>query len=138
MGNMDVTLATLMATDWIIAGSLTVYLNRSRTGIRQTEKTINRIIMLSLNNGIVTSVLDVITLVLAATQKDNLLYGAFFNVLANVYTNTTLATLNSRKAIKATTTTVPSVQLDSTINLRVPASLTLHSISEDKHGASLA
>ncbi|KAL0951660.1 hypothetical protein HGRIS_008340 [Hohenbuehelia grisea] len=135
MGYMNATLGSMMAVDFIITASLTFYLHQSRSGLRHTEKMINRIIMISVNNGIITFMLDAITLILAATQKGNLIYCAFFNVIANVYTNTILATLNSRRT-ETTLATATNVQMESAIIIR-PATSGATSQTESKNTGPL-
>jgi hypothetical protein len=94
---VDSSLALAVATDVLIATSLSYYLHTSRSGVKRTDTLINKLLVYTINNGILTSVFDIITVVLVTTEVDNLEYLAIFQVVGNLYTNSMMATLNSRK-----------------------------------------
>lgn len=61
----------------IIAAVLIILLNRARTGFRQSETRINRIIVFTVNTGAVTSIFAIITAISVS------------NVIINLYTSGT-------------------------------------------------
>ncbi|KAF9553880.1 hypothetical protein CPC08DRAFT_822049 [Agrocybe pediades] len=101
-GLVDTSLALAAATDIITAGILTIYLHKSRSGIASTDTIINRLMIYTINNGILTSIFDVIVIIFETTQIDNLIFLAIYQVVGNLYTNSMMATLNSRKSIRST------------------------------------
>jgi len=104
---VDASLSLAVAIDVLIAASLSYYLHTSRSGIRSTDTLINRLMVYAINNGILTSVFDIITLVFVTIEVDNLIFLSVFQVVGNLYTNSMLATLNSRRPTSglATSTT---------------------------------
>jgi len=95
----QVFLSLGVAMDLIIAGSLSFYLHRGRSGLESTNTLINKLMTHTINNGILTSVFDIIVLVFVTIQPDNMIFLAIFQVVGNLYTNSMLATLNSRKSL---------------------------------------
>ncbi|PPQ94508.1 LOW QUALITY PROTEIN: hypothetical protein CVT25_014162 [Psilocybe cyanescens] len=101
-------LSSAAAIDIVIASTLSYYLHKNRSGIKQrikyygsrTDKIINRLMIYTINNGILTSVLDVVTLSLVIARSKDLIFFAVSQVLATVYSNSLLATLNSRNSAK--------------------------------------
>jgi len=108
-----------VATDIMIASGLSFYLHTSRSGIESTDKLINKLMVYAINNGILTSVFDIIVLIFVTTEPDNLIFFAFSQVLGNLYTNSMMATLNSRRSFaqrglpisRGQTRTVPSFNM---------------------------
>jgi len=103
-GIVDSSLSLAVVTDVLIAGSLAYYLHTSRSGIKRTDKLVNQLLAYTINNGILTSAFDIVTLVFVTTEVNNLIFLAVFQVVGNLYTNSMMATLNSRKPHVATTT----------------------------------
>ncbi|KAF8989896.1 hypothetical protein BDQ17DRAFT_1434157 [Cyathus striatus] len=95
-------LSCAIATDWTIAISLIYYLNEHRTGFTGTNMLINRLIFYAINIGLLTSVTDIVVLVLNTVhfKARNLYYLAMFQVVGNLYANSFLASLNSRASIR--------------------------------------
>ncbi|PPQ94366.1 hypothetical protein CVT25_000611 [Psilocybe cyanescens] len=104
------SLSTTVAIDITIAATLTYYLHTSRTGIKQ--------------------VFDIITLTLITTRPRDLLFLAFSQVLATLYSNSFLATLNSRRRLEKVDAVVSSNALTlQTINFRAAAAGAVNSDS---------
>ncbi|PPQ96637.1 hypothetical protein CVT26_010677 [Gymnopilus dilepis] len=126
-------LSSAAAIDLTIAFTLSYYLHAHRTGVKQynvhrvfsflsadiyhrTDKLINRLMVITINNGILTSTLDIVTLALVSSiglyerhilnttqviaRSKDLLFFALSQVLATLYSNSLLATLNSRESLK--------------------------------------
>jgi len=96
--NVDAVLALAVATDLIIAGSLSFYLHTSRSGVGSTNTLINKLITHAVNNGVLTSVASIVILILAATEV-NLIFFAIFQIVGSLYTNPMMANLNSRQSL---------------------------------------
>ncbi|ESK94546.1 hypothetical protein Moror_8013 [Moniliophthora roreri MCA 2997] len=92
-------LSFAVASDVLCTAFLCYYLHISRSPIRNTEtsRMIDRIIFFAINNGILTSAISIIVLILSIYQRSNLLYFSIFQVNGNLYANSLLATLNFRE-----------------------------------------
>ncbi|KAF9488773.1 hypothetical protein BDN71DRAFT_408994 [Pleurotus eryngii] len=82
--------------DLLITGCLLFTLQRKRTGMRATDGIINKIMLLTIQTGLITTVFAIADLVLALSIR-----GKGFNfipdfALSKLYTNTLLASLNAR------------------------------------------
>ncbi|KAI0089826.1 hypothetical protein BDY19DRAFT_941020 [Irpex rosettiformis] len=88
--------------DILITVSLTWHLRRHRTGFAGTDDLLNRIIRLTVQNGLITAVWASTDLVayLATTSG---LHLAFNVPLAKLYTNSLMSSLNSRAGLKYST-----------------------------------
>lgn len=96
---VDVSLALGAAADIIIAASLSFYLYSSRSGVESTDTLIKKLMVISINNGLLTSVFDIIVIIFATAQSSNFIYLAIYQVVGNLYTNSMMATLNSRRSL---------------------------------------
>ncbi|KAJ7507868.1 hypothetical protein B0H11DRAFT_147767 [Mycena galericulata] len=96
-GVVDSALSLAVVTDVLIAATLSYYLHTSRSGLARTDSLINRLLVYTINNGILTSAFDIITLFQVTAEAHNLIFLAVFQVVGSLYTNSMLATLNSRK-----------------------------------------
>ncbi|KAJ6525737.1 hypothetical protein B0H19DRAFT_589848 [Mycena capillaripes] len=124
-GIVDSSLALAVVTDALIAASLSYYLHTSRSGLKRTDTLINRLLVYTINNGILTSAFDIVTLAFVTTEVDNLIFLAIFEVVGNLYTNSMLATLNSRTP-QAIGVTVDDVNISS---IKVSGGTTTHTAS---------
>ncbi|KAF9461393.1 hypothetical protein BDZ94DRAFT_1310667 [Collybia nuda] len=106
------------AADALIAGSLCYFLQRSRTGFKKSDTIISRLILFTVSTGLITSICAVASLISIILWSDTLIYVAFYFSLGRcgqlstqnietheltvvkVYSNSLLATLNARKAIR--------------------------------------
>ncbi|KAF5319270.1 hypothetical protein D9619_008293 [Psilocybe cf. subviscida] len=94
------TLGLAIATDWCISLSLIYFLNRNRSGMSSTNSIINRIVFYTVNMGLITSCMDITILALTIWDpaQPHLYSIALLQVVANLYANSLLASLNSRIA----------------------------------------
>uniref|UniRef100_A0A0W0F250 DUF6534 domain-containing protein n=1 Tax=Moniliophthora roreri TaxID=221103 RepID=A0A0W0F250_MONRR len=83
--------------DILCAGTLSYYLHTSRSGINSTDSLINKLIIHTVNNGAVTSMAGICLFVFIVPKPKSLIYFAIFQVLSNLYANSLLSTLNSRR-----------------------------------------
>lgn len=93
--------ALASAADILIAASLIAILHKARTGIEQSETMINKLILLIVNTGALTSLMEVALLIAMAASPKTLIYVAFDFTIVRFYTNSFLATLNARKYLTA-------------------------------------
>ncbi|KAF8897191.1 hypothetical protein BD779DRAFT_1489411 [Infundibulicybe gibba] len=87
-------------TDVIIATSLSVLLARSRTGFKGSNTMISKLILFSVSTGALTSICAIASLISILAWGRTLIYVAFYFSLGRLYSNSILATLNARIAIR--------------------------------------
>ncbi|KAL1950560.1 hypothetical protein VTO73DRAFT_5684 [Trametes versicolor] len=102
-----------MATDVVIAASLSFFLWNLRTGHRKDDSAVNSLIFYAVSTGGLTSVISLTTLILYNFMPGNFIFMAFYFVLSKVYANSFLAALNTRRISRgrgtdAETTTMPT------------------------------
>jgi len=97
---MHVINALMAASDATIAIVLSFLLHTSRSGFRKTDTIINRLIMFTVNTGVLTGVCAVLTLITNIAFPNTFIYMIFYILVARVYTNSLLATLNSRDSVR--------------------------------------
>jgi len=88
------------ATDLFTAASLSYFLHKMRTGYKKSDTLINRLILYSVNTGLVTSVFSAAVLVSYNLMPANLVFIAFYFILCKLYANSCLATLNTRRFVQ--------------------------------------
>ncbi|KAH9853719.1 hypothetical protein C2E23DRAFT_91919 [Lenzites betulinus] len=86
----DVTIAVLMCK----------ILHDSRTGFSKSDTLINKLMMFSVNTGILTSICACLSLITILAMPNTFVYITFFFLLGRVYSNTLMATLNARKSLR--------------------------------------
>ncbi|KAI9460056.1 hypothetical protein HD554DRAFT_2323905 [Boletus coccyginus] len=87
--------------DVLIAALLCTLLQRSRTGFRRSDTMINKLIIFSINTGLLTSICAVASLISIAAWPNTFIYIAFYFCLGRLYCNSLLATLNARKSLRS-------------------------------------
>ncbi|RDB20517.1 hypothetical protein Hypma_012424 [Hypsizygus marmoreus] len=87
-------------TDALIAGALCFFLQRSRTGFKKSDTMISKLIMFTVSTGVLTSICAIASLVSIILWGQTLIYVAFYFSLGRLYSNSVLATLNARQAIR--------------------------------------
>jgi len=93
--------AVAAAGDVLIAAFLCTLLQRSRTGFRRSDTMINKLMVFSINTGLLTSICAVASLISIAAWPGTFIYIAFYFCLGRLYCNSLLATLNARKSLRA-------------------------------------
>ncbi|KAJ7652810.1 hypothetical protein DFH06DRAFT_1205747 [Mycena polygramma] len=94
-------LGSSMLCDLLITISLVYYLRGSSSGFKGTQGAVNKIIMYSINTGMVTNVFALVNLVtwLAAPRTD-FTWAVFHFALGKIYVNSMLVSLNARAGIR--------------------------------------
>ncbi|KZT11518.1 uncharacterized protein LAESUDRAFT_809433 [Laetiporus sulphureus 93-53] len=100
--NTFANLASTLASDTVISVSLAYILHRSRTGFRRTESIITKLVIYSANRGVIIFIVQLFVLVAYFWVQDNrLVVMILYMPLGDVYTNTSLAILNARRHVTA-------------------------------------
>jgi len=86
-------------TDMFTAASLSFFLHKMRTGYKKSDSLINRLIIYSVNTGLVTSVFSAAVLASYNLMPTNLIFIALYFILSKLYANSCLATLNTRRFV---------------------------------------
>ncbi|KLO12346.1 hypothetical protein SCHPADRAFT_905150 [Schizopora paradoxa] len=88
------------ASDVAIALTLIFLLQRSRTGFSRSETIITKLVIFTINTGLLTSGCAVMSLITITVFPNNFIYITFFVLISKLYTNTLFATLNARKSTR--------------------------------------
>jgi hypothetical protein len=89
------------ACDIMIAAAMVFLLLRSRTGLKQTNTIVNRLVLFVVNTGLLTSLFATAAIVCLLASPHTLWYAAFFFITPRLYANSLFATLNARASIRA-------------------------------------
>ncbi|KAF7358818.1 ANK-REP-REGION domain-containing protein [Mycena sanguinolenta] len=102
------------ATDLCLALTLVWYLHRGKTGFDRTNFVITRIIQYTVATGLVSSIFALACAIADFLKPKSLIFSALHFSLGRMYTNALLATLNSRKNLRAALETTHDIQILST------------------------
>ncbi|KAJ7866679.1 hypothetical protein B0H13DRAFT_2670696 [Mycena leptocephala] len=90
------------ANDLVITGTLvTIFIRRRTFAHRRTVALMDKLIVWTIETGILTSAAAIVTLACFVTMKKNFIWLAVFAVLSRLYSNSLLASLNSRTLLRA-------------------------------------
>ncbi|KAJ7932729.1 hypothetical protein B0H13DRAFT_768541 [Mycena leptocephala] len=93
---------TTTVAELIIATTLVYWLYQQRTAVnRRTTALVNKIIQWTLETGVLLSAATSLTLICFLTMRENYIWIAVYVVQARLYSNTFLASLNSRATLRA-------------------------------------
>ncbi|KAJ7176880.1 hypothetical protein C8R46DRAFT_1077587 [Mycena filopes] len=103
-----------VANDLLITTTLVANLRGKRTEIQpRSVPLVDRLTLWAVETGLMTSVASIATLICFLTMKTNLVWAAVFVVVSRLYSNSLLASLNSRTTLRAMNENFPSVHLAS-------------------------
>ncbi|CDO73453.1 hypothetical protein BN946_scf185013.g88 [Trametes cinnabarina] len=88
------------AGDVCIAAILCTILQLSKTGFEKSTLLINRLIIFSVNTGLLTSICACMSLITILSLPNTFVYICFFFLIGRLYSNSLLATLNARKGLR--------------------------------------
>jgi len=91
--------------DLIITTTLVTFLLRARTSFHGTNTVLNRLITLTVETGMVTAIATWVEIVLLVVHRQDNLHFIICIMLGKLYSNTLLATLNARVALRASSQT---------------------------------
>ncbi|TFK26030.1 hypothetical protein FA15DRAFT_686664 [Coprinopsis marcescibilis] len=109
------------AVDILIAASLAFLLHRSRTGFKRSDTVINKLIIFVVHTGLLTTICAVSSLICLVASPNTLIYASFYFCIGRFYTNSFLATLNSRKQLQGSAQS--SERDTSHMMMSIPASM---------------
>lgn len=89
-----------VVSDFLIAGSLCVTLQKTRSYFMTTNNIINQLMIFSINRCLLTAGAAVIEIILFSALPDALWYLALDFVIGKLYANSLLASLNTRHSIR--------------------------------------
>ncbi|KAJ3781173.1 hypothetical protein GGU10DRAFT_367598 [Lentinula aff. detonsa] len=95
-----ISLGVGVLTDIITASSLCYFLNKLRTGYRQSDSLVSTLIKYAINTGALTSVVSITTVILYNIMPNNLIFIGVFFILSKLYAISFMATLNTRRVIR--------------------------------------
>ncbi|KIJ15773.1 hypothetical protein PAXINDRAFT_114156 [Paxillus involutus ATCC 200175] len=84
--------------DTLIAITLCYWLRKQRSGMKRTEHVINRLLLYTINTGVLTSLFAILVITLYLALPTSMAFTAFVQVQSKLYAISLLASLNSRKA----------------------------------------
>ncbi|KAI5121948.1 hypothetical protein M0805_002019 [Coniferiporia weirii] len=93
-------LAMIVVTDVAIASVLVYLLYSSRSGFRRTDTVINRLIVYTVNTGLITALCAVAALITSLACPTTFLPDLFLFMIPKLYVNSMLASLNSRDTLR--------------------------------------
>ncbi|KAH9886307.1 hypothetical protein C8Q73DRAFT_716341 [Cubamyces lactineus] len=89
-----------MAADWVLMFVLIYILHSNRTGFQSTDSMIDLMILYTVNTGVLTGIVDLLSVIFAFYAPQHLIYIALGIVGKKLYATTLLAALNSRNSLK--------------------------------------
>ncbi|KZT39543.1 hypothetical protein SISSUDRAFT_1127936 [Sistotremastrum suecicum HHB10207 ss-3] len=92
--------ALIVCTDIAIAAGLSYYLIKCRTGYQQTDSIVTQLLYYTVNNGILTTVVDMVMMGLFLGLPNSLAFLAVFEVISKIYVAAILTSLNTRKELR--------------------------------------
>ncbi|KAJ8690053.1 hypothetical protein PTI98_012896 [Pleurotus ostreatus] len=99
-----IQLATSLLCDILITGSLVYFLRQGRSSsFRSTRNVIDTLVLYSINIGLVTSILAIITLFIWFTMPQNFIFSTFHIIISKFYINSLLVSLNARRSMRQST-----------------------------------
>ncbi|PAV20314.1 hypothetical protein PNOK_0294100 [Pyrrhoderma noxium] len=90
-----------VACDILITGGLCYWLHGSRTGLSSMDEAIDKLILYSVENGLLTCVFSIASLVCAIIMPGNLVFIGIHFVISKLYISSVLTALNTRNSFRA-------------------------------------
>ncbi|KAM5539661.1 hypothetical protein V8D89_006770 [Ganoderma adspersum] len=81
------------------------------TGIKSTDTLMDRLILYTVTNGLITSTCMLILFIFVLVQPTSMVYVAMSFVSTKLYTNTLLAALNTRKSLRGTAANPSGIEI---------------------------
>ncbi|THU82954.1 hypothetical protein K435DRAFT_438260 [Dendrothele bispora CBS 962.96] len=89
------------AGDVAITVALIWLLGKSKSGIQRTDAIVTKLITFCLTTGLATSVDAILSLISISVWPTTFIYITFYCVVARLYSNSLMATLNARQKLKS-------------------------------------
>ncbi|KAI0631856.1 hypothetical protein C8Q77DRAFT_1159589 [Trametes polyzona] len=91
--------ACAVVSDGLTTIMLIVILRQSRTGFKQTDHILDRLILYTVNTGLLTTIFNILAVIFASVYRDKLIDAAIVIIDAKIYSNSLLAVLNNRRSL---------------------------------------
>ncbi|RDX42354.1 hypothetical protein OH76DRAFT_108400 [Lentinus brumalis] len=95
---ISTSLGTRVVCDIVITGAMIYQLRISRTGFRKTDSILDLLILFAINTGLLTSVVNLASVITAVLWPDALVYCGIYIVSSKLYSISVLTVLNSRRS----------------------------------------
>ncbi|KAI0642537.1 hypothetical protein C8Q79DRAFT_1013219 [Trametes meyenii] len=95
-----VALGLIIGADMLLTTLLTFTLYRSRTGFKSTDSVLNILIFYTINNGLLTGTLSIVSLFMAIYYPHSLITDGLNICIAKAYANSLLSVLNHRHFLR--------------------------------------
>ncbi|KAJ7611295.1 hypothetical protein FB45DRAFT_941481 [Roridomyces roridus] len=106
------SLSCSLAADIIIATAMIFYLSQNgQKGFKKTDHVLRKLMVYTINTGVVTTICNIITLILGLKYPTSFLNTLTFFLLSKCYMNSMLAFLNARESLRVQAGTVRSFNL---------------------------
>ncbi|KAH9986354.1 hypothetical protein BJV74DRAFT_540382 [Russula compacta] len=128
-------LAFSSAVDVVITFGMCFYLQESRRGFGTMDDVIDAIIVYTINNGTLTCISTIISMICWLTMPHNLIFMALHFVIAKMYANSLFGTLNMRQSFRGRT--VPPQENGNPMPVLFPDSFNRNNRSQQNHAPSL-
>ncbi|KJA20890.1 hypothetical protein HYPSUDRAFT_769623 [Hypholoma sublateritium FD-334 SS-4] len=99
-GLYNTLLALVVFCDALIAATLVRLLKTSRTGFKSSRYAVDRLVLYSINVGLITSAMSICIFVTYHTSTSSNIFSGFTAVISKIYVNSLLVTLNARNSIR--------------------------------------
>lgn len=93
--------ATQVAAELLLSGTLVLLLLRSRSGVRNTDTVIHKLVIYTISTGSLTGLCAIIALITEFASPDTYAYVLLGLLIPSIYLNSMLASLNSRESLRA-------------------------------------
>ncbi|KAI0093374.1 hypothetical protein BDY19DRAFT_423122 [Irpex rosettiformis] len=93
-------LALSSVADVLIASGMCFFLRQNRTGTSDLDRIIDSVIYYTIENGLLTSIATILSLVFWLATPHNLVYMGLHFAISKLYANSLLASLNARKSLR--------------------------------------
>jgi hypothetical protein len=123
------------AVDVIITFGMCFYLQGSRRGFGTMDDVIDSIIIYTINNGTLTCISTIVSLICWLTMPHNLIFMALHFAIAKMYANSLFATLNMRRSFRGRA--VPPKETVEPMPVLFPDSFNRNQQGEQTRGGSL-
>ncbi|KAJ6465178.1 hypothetical protein C8R47DRAFT_49953 [Mycena vitilis] len=128
---LDSLWAVAAANDLIIALTLVFWLYRGRADADQITAVVDKLIAWTIETGAITSTAAILNLVCFVTMKQNFIWIAWYVVTARLYSNSFLASLNSRTTLRTMQTTLRTMDKVSSTSPPFPLYSSSVSVNDD-------
>ncbi|KAF8580007.1 hypothetical protein K439DRAFT_1637393 [Ramaria rubella] len=97
---VDAQLSLDAAVDILNTGSLCYYLLCRRTDFKPTQRLVDKLVVYTIETGLLTSLCAVTVLICSLIMPDNLIYLSVFMIYPKLFSNSLFTSLNTRQALR--------------------------------------